>query len=132
MLRHNHFLLKVLGIRAVINATDIYELKEKSPVIVETQEPAVKIIITNGFHRSREVALHPKGGTYFFEVESLIDNIQLIAGLIFTILFFVLYIVSGIRVMMLLANVPVLMLLYFFYIKRKSFIQIHRLSMEKG
>jgi hypothetical protein len=100
-------------------------------VLIETSEAAIKIIVTNGFHRSREVVLHPKGGTYFFEVESLIDNIQLSIGLLFMLLFFILYIASGLRILMLLANVPVLILLYFFYLKRKHFIQIHRLALQK-
>lgn len=128
MLRHRHLLLRVLKLRAVINDTSIYELKEKQPVIINCKEAVIRIIITNGFHCSREVVIHQKPGTYFFEVESYIDDIQLLTGLMLALLFFLIFIFSGVRFFMLMANLPILVFLYVFYIKRKNFIQIHRLN----
>ena len=47
-----------------------------------------------------------------------------------TLLFFGIYILSGIVFFMLFANVPLLIMLYLIYIKRNSFIQVHLLKPE--
>lgn len=65
---------------------------------------------------------------HFFEVESAIDNIQLLTGLVMTLFFFTIYILSGIFFFMLFANLPLLIMLFIFYIKRNDFIQIHVLK----
>ena len=127
LLRHRHFLLKFLKLRAIVNGTVIYEIKEKEPVTIHCSEPVTSIMLTNGFHHSREIKIAQKPGNHFYEIESRIDDVQLLSGLMLMVLFFVIYIVSGVRLFMLFANVPLLLMLWHFYIKRKDFIQIHRL-----
>ena len=46
-------------------------------------------------------------------------------------LFFVIYIFTGIVFFMLFANLPILIMLFIFYIKRHDFIQVHVLIPEK-
>ena len=96
--------------------------------MIECKDPITKIIITNGFHYSREVIFHQKAGTYFFEIESCIDDVQLLTGFILSGLFYTIFVVSGMQFFILIANAPFLFLFYIFYIKKKDFIQIHRLK----
>ena len=96
-------------------------------MIINCNEPVTKIVITNGFHSSREIKFILKPGNHFYEIESRIDDVQLLSGFLLIVLFFVIFIVSGVRLFMLFANVPLLLMLWHFYIKRKDFIQIHRL-----
>ena len=90
-----------------------------------------KIVVTNGFHYSRKLAVKSSPGVHFYEVESFIDNIQLLTGLVMALLFLLVYILSGIRFFMFFANVPLLAMIYIFYVKRNSFIQIHVIHPEK-
>lgn len=97
-------------------------------MIINCTEPVTGIVITNGFHTSREIKVVQKPGNHFYEIESRIDDVQLLAGILLMVLFFIIYIVSGVRVFMLFANVPLLLMLWHFYFKRKDFIQIHRMG----
>lgn len=99
--------------------------------MIECTEPLTKIVITNGFHYSREVIFHQKAGTYFYEIESGIDDIQLLTGLVLSALFYTIFMFSGIQFFMIMANAPILFLLYMFYIKKKDFIRIHRLKPQQ-
>jgi len=121
----------LLKLRIVVNDHDIYELREKIPVIICCAGDVMKLVVTNGFHYSRIVSVKCKPGFHFYEVESFIDNIQLLTGLVMTFLFFGIYIFSGAILFMIFANVPLLMMLFIFYIRRKDFIQVHVLVPEK-
>ena len=85
----------------------------------------------NGFHSSRKVIVKNKPGIKVYEIASYIDNVQLLTGIIMALLFFFIYIFSGLRFFMFFANVPILIMLYIFYIKRSHFIQIHVLKQGK-
>jgi hypothetical protein len=127
ILRHRHLMLRVLDLRVVVNGTNIFECRERQPLVIEGTEPGTTLLVTNGFHYSRELVVPHKPGTHFFEVESFIDDLQLITGLLMVALFFATYILTGVRLFLFLANAPVLVFLFFFYIKRNSFIQVHHL-----
>ena len=117
--------------RIVVNDHDIYEFREKRPVIISCSGEVMKLVVTNGFHYSRVVKVKCKPGFHFYEVESFIDNIQLLTGLVMTFLFFGIYIFTGAILFMIFANMPLLMMLFIFYIRRKDFIQVHILIPEK-
>ena len=114
-----------------MNDHDIYEFREKRPVIIPCSGNVTKLVVTNGFHYSRVVTVRSRSGFHFYEVESFIDNIQLLTGLVMVFLFFGIYVLSGIVFFMLFANVPILIMLFLFYIRRKDFIQVHVLLPEK-
>ena len=121
-------MLRLLQLRIVVNEKSIYEFKEKQPVVIPCNQQVTTLTVTNGFHHSRMVSVKCKPGIHLYEVESFIDNIQLLTGLAMTLLFFGIYILSGIVFFMLFANVPLLIMLYLIYIKRNSFIQVHLLK----
>ena len=83
-------------------------------MIIPCDQHNITLMVTNGFHHSRVVSVKCKPGIHFYEVESFIDNVQLLTGLAMTLLFFGIYILSGIVFFMLFANVPLLIMLYLF------------------
>ncbi len=131
ILRHPHILLKLLRLHVVVNQNAIYELVEKKPVQIVCDNAEMTILVTNGFHHSRIVTIRPQPGVYFYEVESRIDNIQLIIGAILLVLLFTIFIVTGLRLFMLLANLPLVILVWQFYFKRDGFLLIHRLHINQ-
>jgi hypothetical protein len=131
ILRHRHLLLRILKLRIVVDGHDIYECREKEPAIIPCNRNVTRIVVTNGFHISRVVSVKAKPGIHFYEVESYIDNIQLLSGLFLTLFFFNIYIFTGIRFFMLAANLPILIVLFIFYIKRKTLIQVHLLKTQQ-
>lgn len=64
----------------------------------------------------------------FYEIGSYIDNMQLITGIVLVLLFFMIYILSGIRFFMIAANLPLLVLFLLLFFRRTDFIQVHRLK----
>jgi hypothetical protein len=112
----------------VVNDHDIYECKEKEPVIINCSEKVYKIIAVNGFHSSRKLVINNKPGIRIYEIGSYIDNVQLATGLVMTLLFFLIYIFSGILFFLFFANVPLLVMLYIFYVKRGEFIRVNLLK----
>lgn len=132
LLRNRHLLLRLLKLRIIVNNHDIYECKEKEPVILSCSEPLTKLMVTNGFHSSREVSVKCKPGIRVYEIGCNIDNIQLLTGLFMTFLFFCIYIFSGIRFFMLFANIPIVIMLFLYYLKRKNFIFIYPLNPRKS
>lgn len=89
------------------------------------------MVVTNGFHFSRTVSVKYKPGMQFYEVEGFVDNVQLLGGLFMMLFFFLIYIGTGIRLFMIFANLPLLIVVYILYVKRRSFILIHSLKPEK-
>jgi hypothetical protein len=124
--------LRLLKLRVIVNEHDIYELREREPLVILCKDgEVVNIIVTNGFHFSRKIKMRYNTANHFFEVESFIDNIQLLTAAVLTLIFFGVYIFSGVKLFMLFANLPLLIMLFIFYWKRKEFIQVHRLPIEK-
>ena len=55
---------------------------------------------------SRVITVKNKPGIYFYEVAGNLDNVQLLTGLVLTLFFLTIYVFTGIRIFMLLANLP--------------------------
>jgi hypothetical protein len=112
-------------VRAIVNATEIYELPELIPVIIPCTKPVTAVIIGNGFHFSRLLEVKNVPNSHFFyQVECLIDDIRLGYLLFLTLLFFGMYILTDMRLFMIIANIPTLYFLFVFYFLRKSLILI--------
>jgi hypothetical protein len=120
-LRHRQMLLRILPLKIIFNGNQIYDFREKQPVIYNPQSTITTLVVTNGFHNSRTVMVNTKPGTWFYEVECMFDDIQVITGTIIT----------GYRFFMIFANLPALIFLFLFYFKRKEFIRVHTLKPHK-
>lgn len=125
LVRRRHLLLRVLKIRAIVDATNIYDLPELVPVIIQCHKPVTTIVIGNGFHFSRllEVSNQPNHN-FFYQVDCMIDDIRLGYLIFLSFLFFGMYILTDMRLFMIIANLPTLYFLYIFYFLRKSLILI--------
>jgi len=124
-------LLRLLSLRIVVNETEIYECKEKLPVIIKTGTTATHFVVSNGFHISRVVRVSDKPGPHFYEVESCLDNIQLITGILVSLLFFIIYILSGLQFFLLIANLPLLTMVYLMFVLRHKFIRVYSFDPAK-
>jgi len=121
-------LLRLLKLRIVVNNHDIYECREKIPVVIAGNQPGTFFNVTNGYHTSRKLLVKKESGITFYEIGSYIDNMQLITGVVLVLLFFMIYILSGIRLFMIAANLPLLVLFLLLFLRRADFIQVHRLK----
>jgi hypothetical protein len=114
-----------------VNGTEIYECREQQPVIIKAESNTSQFVVSNGFHVSRIVKVSDKPGPHFYEVESCIDNIQLITGFLVSLLFFIIYILSGLHFFLLIANLPLLTMVYLLFVLRHKFIRVYSFDPAK-
>jgi hypothetical protein len=112
-------MLRLLSLRAVVNRSTLYELKEGEPVMIPLTEDAIAtdLVITNGFHSSEKLQLKfEPTSTYFFQVNAVVNNAGLAAILGVSLLLFVLYAIYGGSILLVMANLPVLALVWLFFL----------------
>jgi hypothetical protein len=118
-------LLSFLKIRLVINGKEIYPLPDSKPVRITVMKNNPKIVVTDGFHFTKPVELvYHQLDTYYFKVICAIGDVQLIAGCLLLILFYLIGFSTGIFVLKLVSFLPIVYFLFLYYINRKEFIQI--------
>ncbi len=130
LLRHRQILLRLLPLKVIVNGKNIYEFKEKKPLIIYPESKATEIEVVNGFHKSNTILVQEKTGATFYQVKCRVDNIQFISALLFTLIFFVIFISTGNRLFMIFANIPITVLLFLVYYKRSDFIRLVLLENE--
>ena len=117
--------MRVLKVRVIVNETDIYELPEGVPLTLPCVTPITSVVIGNGFHFSRAlVVTAQEEGAYVYTVDCIIDDINLVFMTIMTFVFFGFYIWTGLKGLLIAANIPPLYFVYAMYFMRKSFILI--------
>ena len=109
----------------MVNGKEIYPLPSSKPVVVTVKENNPKIVVTDGYHFSKplEIVYHHLN-TYYFKVICAIDDLQLLAGSLLLILFYLLGFLTGFFILKLISFLPILYFLFLYYINRKEFIQI--------
>lgn len=118
-------LLSFLKIRAVVNGKDIYQLPANEPVRITVMSNNPKVVITDGYHVAKPLELvYHHLHTYYFKVICVIDNTQLVAGLMIIASLFAAGILTGIWIIKFCSTFPVLYFLFYYYINRKDFLQI--------
>lgn len=117
--------MSFLNIRVIINNNDIYTLLKDKPVIIPVSENHPKIVATDGFHISKPLELEYNGsGTYYLKVVCVIDNNLLITGIVLLLIFAIVGLISDIALFRFLSIAPILYFLFFYYVKKKEFLQI--------
>lgn len=125
--RKNQVLLSFLQIRVVIDNRDIYPLLTTAPVIIAVEKDNPTIVVTDGYHYSQPVELSFRQPSYFnFSVACAIDDRQLLAGSLLLVILYLLGFFTGLFVLKLLSFMPIAWFLFYYYIRRKSFIRIVR------
>jgi hypothetical protein len=109
----------------IVNNKEIYPLTNTEPVIIEVNDSHPRIVVTDGFHFTRPIDLTYKQPSYYhFKVVCSIDDMQLLGTAFVLIVFYLLGFFTGNIVLKLLSFLPILYLLFAYYIDRNSFIQI--------
>ena len=122
-------MLRVLKLYIVVNDNHLYQLKEQEPLVLEENDLPVKLVAENGFHFSKPfyITKH-NAGTILIGIGCEADNGTLWGGILFSLLFFTIFLATHFYAVMILANLPLLYLVYKFFLKTKEFITIEILK----
>ncbi len=109
-----------------MNGKDIYTLVKGEKLVIPVMENNPKIVLTDGYHITKplELVFHHIH-TYYFKVVCVIDNFQLAAGIGATIIIYLFGLLFGFFILKLLSFFPICYFLFFYYIRKKDFLQIH-------
>ena len=111
----------------IVNNKEIYPLSNEEPVVIEVKDNHPIIVVTDGFHFTRPIDLTYKQPSYYhFKVVCSIDDMQLLANAFVLVTFYLLGFFTGVFVVKLLSFLPILYLLFAYYIDRNSFIQLRQ------
>lgn len=102
----------------------IYTLRKNSPVLITIPTSPSRIVVTDGFHITQPMVLKYSQQISYFNIVCAVDNDVLIGGLIFMLMFFAMGATSGVLVLQLFSMLPIMYILFLYYIRRKEFIQI--------
>lgn len=122
-------MLRVLKLYVVVNDNHLYELMEQQPLVLDEHQLPVKLVVKNGFHLSKPFHIRKyHAENILIGIGCEVDNGRLWGGIIFSLLFFIIFAATGLYIMLLLANLPLLYLVYKFFLKPAEFITIERLK----
>ena len=120
-------LLSILNIRVIVNNKEIYPLNNTEPVIIEIKDNHPRVVVTDGYHFTKPIDLTYKQPSYYhFKVVCAIDDMQLLGNFFILALFYLLGFLTGVFILKLLSFVPILYLLFAYYLDRNSFLQIRQ------
>lgn len=107
----------------------IYSLQKGQPIVVTMPTNPARIVVTDGFHITGPVQItYTPQRKHYFTIACVIENDVLVGGGIFMTLLFFMGLSSGLLLLQLLSMAPIFYLLFLYYVKRKEFIQIRRLT----
>jgi hypothetical protein len=125
VLQKNQLLLRFLKLRVVVNGHYIYALVRNKPVVIDMPTNPTKLVVTDGFHITTPLNVtYSRNYTRYFTIVCVIEDAQLIVGVILILLLYAMGFTSGIIFLQLLSIVPILYFLFIYYINRKEFIRI--------
>ena len=111
----------------IVNNKEIYPLTNEEPVVIEVHDNHPRIVVTDGFHFTKPIDLNYTQPSYYhFKVVCSIDDMQLLANAFVLVTFYLLGFFTGVFVVKLLSFLPILYLLFAYYIDRNSFIQLRQ------
>ncbi|MEO7393405.1 MAG: hypothetical protein ABIU11_00605 [Chitinophagaceae bacterium] len=118
-------LLSFLKISAIVNGKEIYPILNTKPVVITVQENNPKIVITDGYHITTPLKLVYKDlNTYCFKIVCSISDQQLFSGFIIMAILYLLGFYTGYLILKVFSFLPVIYLLFFFYLNRREFIKL--------
>ncbi len=125
ILRQRQLLLRVLKLWVVINDKNIYDLAEGTPLMIRPNQLPVKIIAQNGYHSSKPFYIKDSSDKpLYIKIGCNADNEQFWGCIISAAVFLILFFITGLTIMLIMANVPLVFLIYQFFFKHKEFIII--------
>lgn len=131
ILRERQLLLRALKLYVVINDTQLYELVEEKPLLINIDQLPVKITAKNGFHFSKPLYITRQfNSPLYIDVGCEADNGRLWGGVLISVLLFIMFFVTHLYLFMLLANLPLLYLVYLYFLKPMEFITVEKLKVK--
>ena len=125
VLQKNQLVLRFLKLKVVVNDNYIYSLVKNKPVVIDMPTNPSRIVVTDGYHITPPIYMaHSPVSTKFYLAACVIDDDQLLVGLIITLLVYFMGSTSGSVFMQLLSIGPIIYFLFLYYINRKGFIQL--------
>jgi hypothetical protein len=122
-------LLRVLSLYIIVNDKHLYQLKEGQPLTIEAIDLPVKLVAENGFHFSKPMYIRQNtGAPVLVGIGCEADNGRLWGGIMISALFFIIFFATGLYVLLLPANLPLIYLVYKIFWKPKQFITIEILK----
>ena len=119
----------MLKLWVIVNDINLYELAEEQPLPLLQQLLPVKITAKNGFHFSKPVYItRHSAAPVYIAVGCNTDNGKLGGCLLISVFLFIIFFATGLYFFMLLANLPLLYIIYLFFLKPKEFITIEILD----
>lgn len=114
-----------MKVRIVVNNKDIYPLLNERPVVIPVEINYPKVVATDGFHFTLPLELVFEEPSYYkFKVTCAIEDMQLLGGSFFLVLFYLLGFWTGLFFIKLLSFAPIIWFIYLYYVNRKKFIRI--------
>lgn len=111
--------------RVIVNSKEIYPLTSDDPVVIEVQDNHPRIVVTDGYHFTKPINLVYKEPSYYhFKVVCAIDDMQLLGNFFVLVVFYLLGFFTGNFILKILSFLPIVYLLFAYYIDRNSFIQV--------
>ncbi len=108
-----------------MNGKEIYPLLNTKPVVIPLLENNPKIVITDGYHITRPLKLvYKELHTYCFNVTCAVSDRQLLVGFIALTILYLSGLYTGLLVLKVFSFMPVIYLLFFYYLNRKEFIRL--------
>ena len=99
--------------------------------MIQCESLPIRLVAHNGFHFSKPLYLRKHfDSPQYIDVGCEADNGRLWGAILFSILLFILFMVTGLHVFLILANAPLFFILYKFYIKSKAFITLEKMKLN--
>lgn len=123
--RSNQLLLNFLKLNVIVNNKDIYPLLNDEPVLVPVSTTKPVLVATDGFHHSKPLRLlYKEPGYCTVYVTCRIENAQLwVAASLLVFLYFSGFLMD-VLFLKIMSFVPILIVLFAYYINRKNFIKL--------
>ncbi len=122
-------MLRVLKLYVVVNDKNIYELNEQQRIVIENEKLPVIIIAKNGFHFSKPYIVEKTKATILLiGIGCKVDNGKLIGCALLSVWLFIIYFAIHNYIILVLANLPVLYVMYYFFWKPAAFLNISLLN----
>ena len=108
--------------RIIINGKDIYQLEKRTPAVIDIYENTCTVTITDGFHHSKVFYVKFDDRKHMrLKISSILDNGRLVFILLITTILFLMAFLNELFWVKIISFVPVLLALYLYYVRRKSF-----------
>lgn len=109
----------------MVNGKDIYPLNNTKPVVIPVSENNPRVVVTDGYHFTKPLKLvYNELPVYCFKVVCGISDGQLLTGALVWTGLYLSGFLTGLLVLKVLSFIPIIYLLFFYYLNRDKFLRL--------